>query len=161
MSYRGGIVSGSQYFGHRIAYSQSKKTAFEDVGKNRDSCKFGTSRWRVSVCASFKPVLLLNILNTDDNGQFIFRMWYNAKMKKDIAYRIVVEEHEGVYVSSFPSLPGCHTWGKTFEEAVKNAEEALAIYIETLVANGDEIPIETSAGESVSLGVVVRAPATV
>jgi predicted RNase H-like HicB family nuclease len=87
-------------------------------------------------------------------------VWYNDDMKKDIAYRMVVEEKDGVYVSSFPSLPGCHTWGKTFEEAIKNAEEALALYIETLVANGDRIPVETATDESVSLGLVVRTPAT-
>ena len=82
-------------------------------------------------------------------------------MKRDIAYRLVVEEQEGVYLASFPSLPGCHTWGKTFEIAVKNAEEALAVYLETLVANGDEIPEEESDNQSVSLGVVVRSPALV
>ena len=79
-------------------------------------------------------------------------------MKRDLAYRLVVEGKEDIYLASFPSLPGCHTWGKTFEEAVKNAEEALAVYMETLVANGDAIPQETSAGQPVSLGVVVRTP---
>ena len=24
----------------------------------------------------------------------------------------------------FPALPGCHSWGSTYEEAVRNAEEA-------------------------------------
>lgn len=74
-------------------------------------------------------------------------------MKRDSAYRLVVEEKEGIYIASFPSLPGCHTWGDTFEKAVKNSEEALAVYIETLMANGDEIPEETFFGKSLSLGV--------
>ncbi|OGG41164.1 hypothetical protein A2118_02395 [Candidatus Kaiserbacteria bacterium GWA2_50_9] len=81
-------------------------------------------------------------------------------MKRDSAYRLVVEEQEGIYVASFPSLTGCHTWGKTFEEAVRNSEEALTLYIETLIANGDTIPEETSPGKLVSLGVVVRTPVT-
>lgn len=81
-------------------------------------------------------------------------------MKTDLAYRLVIEEREGVYIASFPSLPGCHTWGNTFEEAVKNAEEALALYMETLAVNGDDIPEETSVGRPVSLGIVVHAPLT-
>ena len=81
-------------------------------------------------------------------------------MKTDLAYRLVVKEQEGIYISSFPSLPGCHTWGNTFEEAVKNAEEALAVYMETLAVNGDNIPEETSVGRPVSLGIVVHAPLT-
>ena len=78
-------------------------------------------------------------------------------MKRDLAYRLVVKKEDGGYLAIFPSLPGCHTWGKTFEEAVKHAEEALAVYMETLVANGDRIP-EESSGDTTSLGIVVRAP---
>ena len=81
-------------------------------------------------------------------------------MKTDLAYRLVIEERDGVYIASFPSLPGCHTWGNTFEEAVKNAEEALAVYMETLAVNGDNIPEETSIDRPVSLGIVVHAPLT-
>lgn len=73
-------------------------------------------------------------------------------------YSLVVEPQEGGYLAYFPALPGCHTWGKTFEEAVKNAEEALAVYIETRAAHSDEIPDETNIKEPVSLGVTVRTP---
>ena len=44
------------------------------------------------------------------------------------------------------------------EETVKNAEEALAVYIETLVANGDAIPEELNIKKPVSLGIMVRTP---
>jgi len=44
-------------------------------------------------------------------------------------------------------LSGCQTWGDTYEAAVRNAEEALAVYIDTLIANGDPIPeAKMSAG---------------
>ena len=46
---------------------------------------------------------------------------------------------------------------KTYEEAVKRSEEALAVYLETLVENGDPIP-EEHTNAPVSLGVTVRTP---
>jgi predicted RNase H-like HicB family nuclease len=42
------------------------------------------------------------------------------------------------------------TWGETYEAAVRNAEEALTVYIETLIANGDPIhepPLTSRLGE--------------
>ena len=63
---------------------------------------------------------------------------------------LTVEHHpeEGGYLAYFPTLPGCQTWGDTFEEAVQSAEEALAVYVETLMANGDPMP--KAAEEAVS-----------
>jgi predicted RNase H-like HicB family nuclease len=48
-------------------------------------------------------------------------------MSKTLAYSLTIEfdEEERGYLAYFPALPGCHTWGETYEEAVKNAEEAL------------------------------------
>jgi predicted RNase H-like HicB family nuclease len=39
-----------------------------------------------------------------------------------------------------------------------NAEEALAVYIETLNAHGDPLPDEPATDKPVSLGVMVRTP---
>lgn len=60
-------------------------------------------------------------------------------MRNTLAYPLVIERHdeEGGYLAYFPSLAGCQTWGETYEEAAHNAEEALAVYIETLAANGE------------------------
>jgi antitoxin HicB len=71
-------------------------------------------------------------------------------------YTLSIEEQEGGYLAFFPALPGCHTWGKTYEEAVQHAEEALALYLETLAALGDPIPEDTDNTFPVSLGVTVR-----
>ena len=75
-------------------------------------------------------------------------------------FSLVVEPHEdeGGYLSYFPALPGCHSWGSTFEEAVRNAEEALLGFIEALRKNGEPIPIEPYPSEDVSLGVTVKVP---
>ena len=56
-------------------------------------------------------------------------------------FRVVVEQDEdGVFVASVPSLPGCHSQGKTRAEAMANIREAMAVYVESLKAHGDPIP---------------------
>ena len=82
-------------------------------------------------------------------------------MKKfEHTYSLAIEHHADGYLAYFPALPGCHTWGKSFEAAVKHAEEALIGYIEALRRNGAEPPIERSAAK-VSLGVTVEIPTIV
>ncbi|MCU0550649.1 MAG: type II toxin-antitoxin system HicB family antitoxin [Leptolyngbya sp. Prado105] len=44
---------------------------------------------------------------------------------------------DGYFVVEVPSLPGCITQGKTREEALANAEEAIALYIEVLQDRGE------------------------
>ena len=46
------------------------------------------------------------------------------------------------YVASVPALPGCHTQGETLEETERNVREAIALYLESLLAHGEEIPLE-------------------
>jgi predicted RNase H-like HicB family nuclease len=45
-------------------------------------------------------------------------------------------QDEGGYSVYAPDLPGLHTEGDTLEEAVANAEEALALYVEGLREDG-------------------------
>ena len=73
-------------------------------------------------------------------------------------YPLTVEAHpdDGGYLATFPTLPGCQTWGDSYEEAVRNAEEALAVYIETLIANGDPIPEAQMSASPTALGIIVR-----
>jgi len=73
-------------------------------------------------------------------------------------YTLSIEKHPDGYLAYFPALPGCNTWGKTYEDAIKYAEEALALYLNTLIARGDHIPDEKNTAEPVSLGITVRTP---
>lgn len=43
---------------------------------------------------------------------------------------IFEEEKEGGFSVWVPSLPGCASQGETFEEAVNNIKEAIALYLE-------------------------------
>ena len=65
--------------------------------------------------------------------------------KQALTYTLEIEHHDDGYLAYFPALPGCHTWGKTYEAAVRYAEEALSGYLETLAKHGDPIPVEIAA----------------
>jgi len=47
---------------------------------------------------------------------------------------------EGGYVVTCPALPGLVTEGDTMEEARRMAEDALRLYLETLIEDGVPIP---------------------
>jgi antitoxin HicB len=56
-------------------------------------------------------------------------------------YRVLIEQDEdGMFVAEVPSLPGCISQGRTRAEAVENAKEAIAAYLESLEAHGDPVP---------------------
>ena len=58
-------------------------------------------------------------------------------------YTVVLErEADGGYVVTVPALPGCVTQGDTRAEALANAGEAIALYIEDCRAAGDPVPTE-------------------
>lgn len=52
------------------------------------------------------------------------------------------DPQEDVYNVSVPSLPGCFTWGKTKAEALRNAKDAIEVFIDVLAEYGDPIPEE-------------------
>jgi antitoxin HicB len=68
---------------------------------------------------------------------------------KTLSYRVLLrEEPEGGYTVIVPTLPGCVTYGETIPEAVEMAKEAIEVYVESLIAHGEEIPTEESTLET-------------
>lgn len=58
-----------------------------------------------------------------------------------VKFRVRIEcDEDGVFVAEVPSLPGCVTQGSTREQAGNNAQEAKAVYLESLKAHGEPIP---------------------
>jgi antitoxin HicB len=56
-------------------------------------------------------------------------------------YRVIIEQDEdGVFIVECPSFPRCTSQGKTREEAIKNIEDAIKGYIESLRAHNEPIP---------------------
>jgi antitoxin HicB len=55
---------------------------------------------------------------------------------------ILQKEEDGGYVVTVPVLPGCVSQGNTREEALKNIEEAIEVYLEDVRAAGESVPVE-------------------
>jgi len=54
----------------------------------------------------------------------------------------VIEPDEGAYHACAPALPGCHTFGATVEEAQANIREAISVHIESMLEDGETLPVE-------------------
>ena len=61
----------------------------------------------------------------------------------EVKYTVLIEKNEeGGYTVIVPSLPGCITQGDTWQEAMADAREAIAGYIEALKDIGKPVPVE-------------------
>lgn len=59
-------------------------------------------------------------------------------------YKVIFDpQEEGGYTVTVPALPGCISEGGTYEETLANIREAIALYIESLQADGLPIPEES------------------
>lgn len=55
-------------------------------------------------------------------------------------HRVITGEPVEGYLGEVPELPGCYTAGETAEEALRNLDEAMAVWFESALAHGDPIP---------------------
>lgn len=60
-----------------------------------------------------------------------------------------MEDGTRAYHGSCPALPGCHTWGHTQEEALARIQEAVSLYVEDLLASGEQVPVDPEKGAAV------------
>lgn len=72
-------------------------------------------------------------------------MTYHRSMDTQaLTYRIHLEpEPEGGFTVTVPALPGCITWGESYEHALEMARECIEGFLEALAKAGDPIPRET------------------
>ena len=84
-----------------------------------------------------------------------------------MTYTVVfVREDDGGYCVHVPALKGCHTQGDDLPEAMRMAVEAIELYLESLAAHGDPIPVDVAecsvdvrgAQEAVIYKIAVRLP---
>lgn len=59
-------------------------------------------------------------------------------MRQALAYR----GETGMWVAEVPSLPGCVSQGKTFEQAIENVRGAIELHIEALEHHQQPVPGE-------------------
>ena len=63
---------------------------------------------------------------------------------KNYSYRIIIEPDERKTFHAYvPALPGCHTWGVTFEETRRNIRDAISVYLRSLISDREKIPEDT------------------
>lgn len=57
-------------------------------------------------------------------------------------YEIIIywSNEDNAFVAEVPELPGCIAHGETPEKALKNAKEAIQLWIDTAKEFGDSIP---------------------
>lgn len=68
--------------------------------------------------------------------------WYYFFMS--FTYRIIIEPDKKGFHGYVPALKGCHTWGKTLIETKQHLNEAIGVYIESLMAHGEAVPEDFS-----------------
>ncbi|MEY4519787.1 MAG: hypothetical protein RLZZ499_2387 [Cyanobacteriota bacterium] len=54
--------------------------------------------------------------------------------------KVIVWQEEDIWCASVPALPGCHTWGESYDELMEMTKEAVEGWLE--VANEKEMPTE-------------------
>ena len=73
----------------------------------------------------------------------------------EYSYTIILEPdpEEGGYTVTVPALPGCVTQGETIEEAIVMAKDAIRLFIETLMAEGQPVPQELEHPQAIIINV--------
>ena len=74
-------------------------------------------------------------------------------MVAEMTYRAVYErEPDGRWTVEIPKVKGCHTYGRTIDQARERIREALGLYID----NADSVEIEDDVRMPASVKVAVR-----
>jgi predicted RNase H-like HicB family nuclease len=70
-------------------------------------------------------------------------------------YAIIVhpDSEQGGYWVTVPALPGCFSQGDTLQEAIANAQEAIGLHLEGLIAKGEPIPEEKEHPQAIVVDV--------
>lgn len=78
---------------------------------------------------------------------------------KDYQYTVMFERNEtGGYTATVPALPGVVTEGKDFEEAQVMAKDAITCHLESLISDGEELPMEGELAQiRLNVKILVRA----
>jgi len=57
------------------------------------------------------------------------------------------------FTVTVPALPGCITQGRTKEQAIQRAREAIVLHLESLLADGESIPEDLPSAEVLKVAV--------
>lgn len=62
----------------------------------------------------------------------------------------IFKDEGSVYGVNVPDIKGCHSWGETIDEALRNAKEAIYSHVEMLIELGEQVEITQSKIEVLS-----------
>jgi predicted RNase H-like HicB family nuclease len=66
-------------------------------------------------------------------------------------YAVVIEQGAQSYGAHVPDLPGCIAAGESRDEVIQLIREAIEFHIESLRANGEEVPAASSSVEFIDV----------
>lgn len=74
-----------------------------------------------------------------------------------LRYTVILDPdpEEGGYTVTVPALPGCITEGNSYDDAIANAREAIAGYVEDAVHHGEPVPSDDAGIVVLSVDVEV------
>ncbi len=63
-------------------------------------------------------------------------------MKHSLKYQVIItwSERDAAFVAKAPELPGCMAHGATYEEALRNTDDAMIFWLDTVREDGITIP---------------------
>ena len=64
-------------------------------------------------------------------------------------YAVIIEKEQNSYGAYVPDLPGCVAVGDSLEEVKVLIQEAIEFHLESMVEDGDRIPVPSSVVEYV------------
>lgn len=68
-------------------------------------------------------------------------------------YLVIIEKAEYNYSAFAPELPGCITVGETIEETTSHIKEAIELYLETIMDEGENIPVSMGLRYHIDKGI--------
>jgi antitoxin HicB len=96
--------------------------------------KLGFTVHSLQAMEGLEPVRVISTNNVADDGTYRFAI-------------TLEQDEDGFIVASCPALPGCHSQGRTEEEAIANIKEAIRGYIASMRRHGEPIPSITEVRE--------------
>jgi len=63
--------------------------------------------------------------------------------------KVIVWQEDNIWSASVPALPGCHTWGESYEHLMEMVKEAIEGWLE--VASEQQSPTEQQQLVEISL----------
>ncbi|MBI2099783.1 MAG: type II toxin-antitoxin system HicB family antitoxin [Candidatus Vogelbacteria bacterium] len=78
-------------------------------------------------------------------------------------YSVIIHPNEAGEESGYwvevPVLPGCFSRGRTTEEAITNAHEAIQLHLRSMLKHGETVPVESSLPSVVIIQIPLPQPA--